>query len=289
MFPNVNNNNDTVQLKLTLIHFCPFLVIHCAYFVPNSALLRRRCQQWIKNASLSKVFRLKLALLECQSGYLQVYSCSSIKLKVWDNFHGFSHLETFGEVRVWHFGEIVISFWENCKFWGTHRGWGVNWQGRGIGPDRLMTPVMHGHTMWQSRHGWKREAALPPWATTPSYLQKLTGDASPYARVNGQNTDGLSARLDKSLHEPVGSQHLHKSNSVSCQGGEIVAGQSLGLVRLRGVGGGGGPLQVDALFHALQWWQHGWQMELLFLFKYGIWSKGMVARNCCDQGNRDIR
>lgn len=110
------------------------------------------------------------------------------------------------------------------------------------------------------------------------------------ARKRADRSDGLSARLDKSLHEPVGSQHLHKSNSVSCQGGEIVAGQSFGLVTLRR-GGGAASLQVDALFHAPQRWQRGWRMELLFLFKYGIsdlkvwWLETAVIKAIVISGN----
>lgn len=66
----------------------------------------------------------------------------------------------------------------------------------------------------------------------------------------------------------LGSQHFHHSNWVSCQGGEVVAGESFGTgVRQRG----GGSLQVHALFDALERWHRGWQMDLRLLSDLKVW------------------
>lgn len=74
--------------------------------------------------------------------------------------------------------------------------------------DDSVDSLMHGHTMWQSRHGWKREAAPSNQAPspTPIGLQKLTATRKNFSlrtlAVPGL-TARLSTRLEKFVHEWV--------------------------------------------------------------------------------------
>lgn len=130
--------------------------------------------------------------------------------------------------------------------------------------DDSVDSLMHGHTMWQSRHGWKREAA--PFnrapSPTPSRLQKLTTtqgkNFAQRPRTNSQ-TGAVCAWL--SLRGSILKKKV-------CWADREATGCGFGLRETEG--GSLQPREVYTLFDALKWWHQWWQMDLLFLFKYDI-------------------
>lgn len=137
--------------------------------------------------------------------------------------------------------------------------------------DDSVDSLMHGHTMWQSRHGWKREAA--PFnrapSPTPSRLQKLTttkkGKTFSLRKLTGP---GQTARQSGRGRVWMSLRGSILKNKKKVWADREATGCGFGIREPEG--GSLQPLEVYALFDALKWWHQWWQMDLLFVFKYDI-------------------
>lgn len=105
--------------------------------------------------------------------------------------------------------------------------------------DDCVDPLMHVHILWQSRHGWKREAARAP--SSPSRARKLTRRPLLRAQLPGSRT-----RLERCL----------------CL--RDIAWRSLLRVWWWGVR----KQQVGVAAGGLSWWHQWPRLDLLFVFKH---------------------
>ena len=129
------------------------------------------------------------------------------------NFWEYFKVDTLEKFRACSsFGQITREFWEHfCAHFGQVLGMLAGaWCDTGQADDSVDS-LMHGHTMWQSRHGWKREAAPFDRAPspTPSRLQKLTTQG----RQNFAQGPGQTARSSLCMTESE-RQHLKTKKSL---------------------------------------------------------------------------
>lgn len=192
---------------------------------------------------------------------------------IWDPFK--TSVVFYGSCRkvTRHFlGRFSGSLGVFCKVLG--RFWGGFGQvlGRLTGAwcesgqaDDSVDSLMHGHTMWQSRHGWKREAAAFYRAPspTPTRLQKLTTTKENFSLRKFRARDRQTPRLKKFVHEWLWLAAFKTEFGKLAERCQVVG---LGGERQGERGGFLQPWEVYKLVNALKVW-HQWLTDG-FCFQY---------------------